>query len=41
MDTKIAENIDKINVLDLIKDFTIPTEENFTPYLKEVYKVKS
>jgi len=39
MEIKNNNQSDKINVLDLIKDFTISTEENFTPYLKEVYKV--
>jgi len=32
-------NNDKINVVDLIKDFTISSEDNFIPYLKEVHKV--
>ena len=33
-----SSNIDKIDVNDLIKDFLISNEENFTPYIKEVYK---
>ena len=42
MEIKVQTNCDKINVLDLIKDFSVSNEtETFTSYLKEVYKVNT
>ena len=38
MDIQI-NNGDKINGLELIKDFTVQNDEKFGPYLKEIYKV--
>jgi hypothetical protein len=35
-----VKNQDKINVDDLIKDFKIVNIDNFTSYLKDIWKVK-
>lgn len=35
-----VEQVDKIDVEDLIKDFKILNIDNFNAYLKEVWRVK-
>jgi len=38
MDVK-TNNLDQIDAHELIKDFTVPNDEKFGPYLREIYKV--
>lgn len=32
-------NGDKVDAIDLIKYFTVSNDDNFIPYLKEIFKV--
>ena len=41
MDMKIKHDQDQIDAIELIKNFTVPNDdEKFRQYLREVFKVK-